>query len=29
HPNYTDNETIDMSKVSHFDIYLNEDFSKN
>ncbi|HHJ9391805.1 TPA: streptococcal pyrogenic exotoxin SpeM, partial [Streptococcus pyogenes] len=26
HPNYTDNETIDMSKVSHFDIYLNEDF---
>ncbi|MFB1292339.1 pyrogenic exotoxin SpeK, partial [Streptococcus pyogenes] len=27
--NYTDNETIDMSKVSHFDIYLNEDFSKN
>ncbi|HHJ8348687.1 TPA: pyrogenic exotoxin SpeK, partial [Streptococcus pyogenes] len=26
---YTDNETIDMSKVSHFDIYLNEDFSKN
>ncbi|MGS6045698.1 pyrogenic exotoxin SpeK, partial [Streptococcus pyogenes] len=28
-PNYTDNETIDMSKVSHFDIYLNEDFSKN
>ncbi|HEK9428831.1 TPA: pyrogenic exotoxin SpeK, partial [Streptococcus equi subsp. equi] len=29
YPDYTDNETIDMSKVSHFDVYLNEEFSKN
>lgn len=25
YPDYTDNEIIDVGKVSHFDVYLNKD----